>query len=499
MKFYKKRGIGIFFAFVILLLLSAAALAAPPKSLTLQGKLTNGAGTSQQGTFNFTFRIYDAATGGTNLWEMANYNITTDANGVYDVILGNIDLSFADQYFLGVTVSADNESVPRINLTSSPYSFRSNTSNALSPGNFSIGDRISFRLGQVLDGIANGYLKITGALNVSSGLIVGSGLNLSGGLNVLTGNVGIGTVNPTDALDVAGSVRVRDSFNASSINATNILGDTISFRLGQAIGGLATGYLKITGALNVSSGLIASSGLNLSGGLNVLTGNVGIGTVNPTDALDVAGSVRVRGSFNASSINATNVTAIGMSAVSFPLGWTNLTTFPSACTAGQFVTALDKTITCASPGTTSSAAGGWTNGSDFTITDFSIIVGSATNVLTANITTQRVGIGTVIPYNKLTVIGSVSASGSINATGLNSTGSSYFATNAGSVGIGNTAPVSTLTVSGSVTSFGSLNATSVNATKINVGGAAVPASSFQVSRDGKHYAGDNILISQQRY
>ena len=113
-------------------MLSTIAFAIP-NTLTLQGKLTNLAGASQQGTFNFTFRIYDAPTAGNILWELANYNITTDANGIYDVILGNINLSFADQYYLGITVATDSESTPRINLTSAPYAFRANVSEALNP------------------------------------------------------------------------------------------------------------------------------------------------------------------------------------------------------------------------------------------------------------------------------------------------------------------------------------------------------------------------------
>ena len=120
---------------VMVLIASSLSLIAYsiPNSLTLQGKLTNLAGTSQQGNFNFTFAIYDNITAGNKLWEIVNTTLTTDANGVYDVILTNINLSFADQYYLGITVVSDNESSPRINLTSAPYSFRANTSESLNP------------------------------------------------------------------------------------------------------------------------------------------------------------------------------------------------------------------------------------------------------------------------------------------------------------------------------------------------------------------------------
>src|SRR3989338_7131370 len=118
--------------FSLIALLSAIALAIP-NSLTLQGKLTNLAGASQVGTFNFTFKIYDAAANGNELWAVINQSVATDVNGIYDVILTSINLTFADQYYLGISVQGENESVPRINLTSVPYSFRANVSEGLNP------------------------------------------------------------------------------------------------------------------------------------------------------------------------------------------------------------------------------------------------------------------------------------------------------------------------------------------------------------------------------
>src|SRR3989338_689557 len=132
----KKFEIKSILMFVIILamaLIFSKLVFSIPNSLTLQGKLTNLAGTSQQGTFNFTFAIYDTYTGGNMLWNSGNLSIGTDANGIYDVILQGINITFAEQYYLGITVGTDNESSPRINLTSSPYSFRANVSEALNP------------------------------------------------------------------------------------------------------------------------------------------------------------------------------------------------------------------------------------------------------------------------------------------------------------------------------------------------------------------------------
>jgi len=119
---------------ILLLILLSSLVFAIPDSLTLQGKLTDLSGSAQQGTFNFTFKIYDSFTEGTALYQIINRSVKTDANGIYDVILYNLSgLNFSDQYYLGIAVQGDNESKPRINLTSSPYSFRANISDLSTP------------------------------------------------------------------------------------------------------------------------------------------------------------------------------------------------------------------------------------------------------------------------------------------------------------------------------------------------------------------------------
>ena len=82
-------------------MLSAISFAIPD-SLNLQGRLTNTAGAVQAGNFNFTFQIYDSYTGGNMLYQTANRTITTDANGIYDIILQNLSgLNFSITRLLG--------------------------------------------------------------------------------------------------------------------------------------------------------------------------------------------------------------------------------------------------------------------------------------------------------------------------------------------------------------------------------------------------------------
>lgn len=116
-------------------------------------------------------------------------------------------------------------------------------------------------------------------LNVSSfgqvkhgGLSVGYSLNESAlGLGVAHGNVGIGTLEPTQKLDVVGYVKGRTGICIAE--------DCRTTWPSAAGGGSGDAFW-------------AAAGANIS---NTNTGNVGIGTNNPTAKLQVNGQVRITG------------------------------------------------------------------------------------------------------------------------------------------------------------------------------------------------------------
>ena len=487
----EKRLALVLIAVAIMALLSGLALSIPD-TLTIQGKLTSLTGTPQTGTFNMTFRIYDVYTGGNVLYTAVNQSVSLDSNGVYDTILeGLSSLNFSNQYYLGIEVMSDGESEPRINLTSSPYSFRANVSEDLNPenvytvssltvisnlsigtgnestlivntsninitgagsleiiGNISLADRISFRFGQAIDSIASGFLRVTGGLNVTQNLIA-------------SGNVSLGS------------------------SGNNTL--TIT-----------------TGRLNISSGNIASSGtLGISGtGISYIIGDLGIGTTLPTEKLVVAGNLNVTGIIyqrgspvqlastayktenltidypnldlnllddwnfaNNGSLKLDNSTIIRSSnlrnalsngtnanfnrlTLGTPLrpgnlsGVVNTTTQFGGEVSGAYNsivisdTALDdqyvlrENASIVQAGNISfvTGAAGWTDD------------GTSVRLTTA---TDSVGIGTASPYNALTVVGSVGVSGSINATSINATRliiNNTLFVNGSRVGIGTSSP-----------------------------------------------------------
>ncbi|MBI2659632.1 hypothetical protein HYX07_00545 [Candidatus Woesearchaeota archaeon] len=293
----------------LIALLSTIAFAIP-NSLTLQGKLTDLAGASQVGTFNFTFKIYDNVTGGNELWAVINQSVTTDANGIYDIILSGLNLTFADQYYLGIAVQGENESVPRINLTSSPYSFRANTSEALNPnasyfvrnlsvsGNATIGDgtttlTISTQ-GFNLTTIGNVFIGMN--LSVAGNTVFVDGLNQRVGIGTTSPNYLLQTASGTDgrSVNLSNLVYVNSSSGNVGIGLNNpnatlhILGSSTA-TMGQIGDGTNKPALHITGGGSGASDIVSMN--NIDGNrVFTLWGNsqLGIGTKKPGGYLDVS-------------------------------------------------------------------------------------------------------------------------------------------------------------------------------------------------------------------
>jgi len=116
------RGIWCF-VLMVSVIVAVASVSAIPQTINLHGRLTNStSGDALTETYNINFSIYNAYSTGTALYSKL-VSVTPASDGVYDVILDNVDLSFSEQYYLGIKVADDLEMTPRINLTSSPYAY----------------------------------------------------------------------------------------------------------------------------------------------------------------------------------------------------------------------------------------------------------------------------------------------------------------------------------------------------------------------------------------
>lgn len=109
--------------FIALILgLSAAAFAQVPRLISYQGRLTDSSDAPLEGTYDVTFRIYDAEGGGALLWEETQSVLIQ--TGVFSIFLGgttDLDLAFDQPYWLAIKVGSDSEMTPRQQIASSGY------------------------------------------------------------------------------------------------------------------------------------------------------------------------------------------------------------------------------------------------------------------------------------------------------------------------------------------------------------------------------------------
>ncbi|MCM2351457.1 MAG: hypothetical protein NDI69_15650 [Bacteriovoracaceae bacterium] len=116
-----------------------------------------------------------------------------------------------------------------------------------------------------------GILRYDGGADLLQLLTLENGVEMQGiSIRRQTGNVGIGTVNPTNKLDVAGDVAITGDLKMAG-------GDSYIWTNGSG-----TGFTGIFDSANSRVLFYASES----------TGNVGVGTTTPTSKLTVAGDIR---------------------------------------------------------------------------------------------------------------------------------------------------------------------------------------------------------------
>jgi hypothetical protein len=137
-----------------LVFLAPAAHAAIPWMINYQGRLTDPSGVAVSGSYTFTFRLYDAATGGTKLWEeQQTVSLAEIDNGIFSVVLGAStpldSVSFNNSIWLSVQVADDTEMSPRQRLTAVGYAMNADQLDGLSSASFVRADADSSSSGKL--------------------------------------------------------------------------------------------------------------------------------------------------------------------------------------------------------------------------------------------------------------------------------------------------------------------------------------------------------------
>jgi hypothetical protein len=309
---------------------NAGAAYTTPSKVPIQGRLTNvSTGAALSGVYVFTFRVYNATTDGTKLWEESQ-SLTVDSGGLWSTLLGNntpLDVNFSEDTYIEIEINHDGDPLPRVQLAAVPYSKRTDIAANLSCvdciGGAEINESsLSGVNAAQLGGQASGYYlntstsfggdvsgaynsmevnasKIdTGTLNrsyVEDAYLLNTGDNASGNysfdsdtLYIDSSNrrIGIGTSTPTIKLDVQGGVNAADNLTTPMVC---LGGDCrTTWPTGSSISSAG-------GWVNTSSETYSSLDVNLSNKFffNSSSGNVGIGTMSPDQPLDVAGALAI--------------------------------------------------------------------------------------------------------------------------------------------------------------------------------------------------------------
>jgi hypothetical protein len=104
---------------IFLVGISSVVFGDVPRNLSYQGKLTDANGTPLDGTYSFTFKLFDVVSGGSAIWASDSQS-TQVTGGLYSVTLSTVTASFDRQYWLEIVVAGETLS-PRQLLTASPY------------------------------------------------------------------------------------------------------------------------------------------------------------------------------------------------------------------------------------------------------------------------------------------------------------------------------------------------------------------------------------------
>lgn len=208
----------------------AAALAAVPSSISIQGKLTDAAGAPPSvGAKSFTFRIYDDSVGGTKVWPASDgeaQTITTSTEGLWAGLVGAVNpltaAVFADSArWLQITVDDGVNpptTLPRIRLVTGPYAYRVATVDGASGG------IVTGMLGIITVAGPTSYLQVGGAVATNVTLI-GGNITLDASHSIVICGSGTYTVALPHAATCPGRMyMIKKATGSGSVSITAVAG-----------------------------------------------------------------------------------------------------------------------------------------------------------------------------------------------------------------------------------------------------------------------------------
>lgn len=302
-----------------------------PKTISFQGYLTDKtSGEPLTSTLDMRFSLFDAVTGGTELW-FDDYSGVAVSKGLYYVILGDkkeINLPFDKIYYLQIKIGVENLD-PRVTMTSAAYSI-----SAINAGNITSGTipngRLDSNLQDLADGTLSGSKVGTGinAANVTDGLLPASVIPNNA---ITTARIGddqvtlakIGTSGGSDAnkiflTDGSGNPVLAPSISVSLGGTGGTTAAAARANLGAAssgsnaditaLTGLSTAITTAQGGTGATTAAAARTNLGLAIGTNVQAFDTDLNDFATTGTIN--GS-KIVPSFGSQAITTTSSATIG--------------------------------------------------------------------------------------------------------------------------------------------------------------------------------------------
>ena len=258
----------------------------PNRQLSFQGRLVDSSGTPITTATNFQFKLYDAETNGTQLYDTGTCSITPDQDGVFSVQIGK-DCGSAipssvftenSDVWLEVTVGSETLS-PRQQIATVAYALNAETIQGIPLAATMAAIRNTIvpmnQWGEVILGEQSPTLKgVAGTLQIQAPSLTFSTATGTNG-NILFAPDGTGLVK------VLSNTQDTNSFTVQNAQLTS--GSLIKGYVGNDT---ATGNL-----LTLSSGSTETNQFTVdTSGNTYIAGKLGIGITNPTDKLQVYSS-----------------------------------------------------------------------------------------------------------------------------------------------------------------------------------------------------------------
>ncbi|MDO8340418.1 MAG: site-specific integrase [Candidatus Woesebacteria bacterium] len=246
------------------------ALETPNRFLSFQGRLTDNLGNPKIVATNLVFKLYDADTAGTTLWDSTTCSITPDGDGIFSTLLGSTCggaiaatvFSENADVWLGITIGADAEATPRIRIATVGYALNSETLQGFPPGT---------------GASTIPYIDSTGKLQIAA---ASPTIESTSGTFAVTGQaMTISTANTTN-----GAIAINP-------DGTGTLNLTFE---GAAAGGAVNGFINATNANITSGALYGGTVASAATGYNFIDFQSG---VSPTSkfSIDYAGNTTMAG------------------------------------------------------------------------------------------------------------------------------------------------------------------------------------------------------------